>query len=106
MEAITIGQIAGAITLIGIIGGFIIKIFLWWEKSIIDRFTKIEERMNFFESKEKTHDLEINDSKEEMLILLKGQLACLKGLSEQGCNGPVTQSINEIEIYLLNQAHK
>lgn len=106
MEAITIGQIAGAITLIGIIGGFIIKIFLWWKKSITDRFDKIEQRMKFFENKEKTHDSEINDSKEEMLILLKGQLACLKGLKEQGCNGPVTQSINEIEVYLLNQAHK
>lgn len=106
MEQITLGQVAGAITLIGIIVGFIVKMYLWWKKSIIDRFDKIEKRMNFFEGKEQTHDSEISEIKSELRILLKGQLACLKGLSEQGCNGPVTQSINEMEAYLLNQSHK
>ena len=45
------------------------------------------------------------DSKEERLILLKAQLACLKGLKEQGCNGPVSQAIGDIEEYLLKKSH-
>ena len=32
--------------------------------------------------------------------------ACLKGLKEQGCNGPVTEAINKIEKHLNLQAHK
>lgn len=42
-------------------------------------------------------------SKEESKLLLKAQLACLKGLKEQGCNGPVTESIAEIEKYLIEK---
>ena len=42
----------------------------------------------------------------EQVILTRGILACLKGLQEQGCNGAVTEEINEIESYLNEQAHK
>lgn len=42
----------------------------------------------------------------EQTLLTYGILACLKGLKEQGCNGPVTKAINEIEKHLNEQAHK
>ena len=48
---------------------------------------------------------EVANSKEERLILLKAQLACLKGLKEQGCDGPVTQAIGDIENYLIKKTH-
>ena len=35
-----------------------------------------------------------------------GVLACLKGLKEQGCNGPVTAAINKIETHLNQRAHE
>ena len=35
-----------------------------------------------------------------------GVLACLKGLKEQGCNGPVTEAIQTIEKHLNVEAHK
>ena len=44
--------------------------------------------------------------KEEQTIICYGVLAALKGLSEQGCNGPVTEAINKIEKHLNVQAHK
>ena len=44
--------------------------------------------------------------KAEQRILTNGILACLKGLSEQGCNGPVTAAIKEIEDHLNETAHK
>ena len=51
-------------------------------------------------------DEEIKDIKEEQRILVGGILACLKGLKEQGCNGPVTQGIADIEDYINIKAHE
>lgn len=44
--------------------------------------------------------------KKEQRVLTNGILACLKGLQEQGANGPVTAAIKEIEQYLIETAHK
>lgn len=43
---------------------------------------------------------------EELTLLTYGVLACLKGLKEQGCNGPVTEAINKIEKHLNEKAHE
>lgn len=50
--------------------------------------------------------VEIASVKEEQTLLTYGVLACLKGLSEQGCDGPVTEAIQKIEKHLNIQAHK
>ena len=42
----------------------------------------------------------------EQTLICYGMLAALKGLKEQGCNGPVTEAINRIEKHLNVQAHK
>lgn len=49
---------------------------------------------------------EISSIKEEQTFLTYGVLARLKGLSEQGCDGPVTDAINTIEKHLNKKAHK
>ncbi len=41
----------------------------------------------------------------EQCLITYGLLACLKGLSEQGCNGPVTEAIKKIEKHINLQAH-
>mgnify|MGYP000942747552 CR=1 FL=1 len=51
-------------------------------------------------------DKDIKEIKNEQVILVHGVLACLKGLKEQGCDGPVTSAIQEIEMHLNKQAHK
>ncbi len=51
-------------------------------------------------------DTEIKALKEEQSVICYGVLAALKGLREQGCNGPVTEAINKIEKHLNVQAHK
>jgi len=56
--------------------------------------------------KREKNDTDIKAIKEEQSILTKGVLACLKGLKEQGCNGPVTEAIEDIEEYVNKQAHK
>lgn len=49
---------------------------------------------------------EIRKNNAELQILTRGILACLKGLQEKGCNGPVTETANEIESYLNAKAHE
>ena len=55
--------------------------------------------------KQETQEKEIKAIKDEQEVLTKGILACLKGLSEQGCDGPVTAAINEIEDHINKKAH-
>ncbi len=52
------------------------------------------------------HEDDIASIKEEQTLLVYGILACLQGLKEQGCNGPVTEAIGKYEKYLNQKAHK
>ena len=54
----------------------------------------------------KHHEDDMTIIKEENTLLVFGILACLKGLREQGCNGPVTETIDKIEKYLNQKAHQ
>ena len=85
MEAIT--TVAGVITALGVILGVIFAIYKWYLK-------------------QEKQDKDIKAIKEEQTILTQGVLACLKGLKEQGCDGPVTVAIKQIETHLNKQAHK
>ena len=78
---------ASVITALGVIFGILFGFFKWLMKR--DK-----------------NDVEIREIKEEQSILTKGVLACLKGLKEQGCDGPVMIAITEIEDHINKQAHK
>ena len=54
----------------------------------------------------KHHEDDMKVIKEEQAVIVHGVLACLKGLREQGCNGPVKEGIAEIEEYLNRKAHQ
>lgn len=95
MENITLGQIIVALGIIGTIGGALVTVFNFAFKYKF-KFIEIDRRLENLEKDSKRNDTENK-------ILLKGLLACLKGLKEQGCNGPVTQSIAEIEEYLITK---
>lgn len=83
----TIITAAAIITSLVVIFGAIFTIFRWYLK-------------------QEKQDRDIKDIKEEQLILTFGVLACLKGLAEQGCDGPVTDAIASIEAHINKQAHK
>lgn len=55
---------------------------------------------------EATHVADMNGIKQEQTLIVYGLLACLKGLREQGCNGPVTEAINALEKHLNLKAHE
>lgn len=56
--------------------------------------------------RQNAQDAELKEIKAEQKIITTGILACLKGLAEQGCDGPVHQAISDIEAYQIEKAHK
>ena len=55
--------------------------------------------------KQKKQDIRLDEVEKEQTLIVYGILACLKGLKEQGCNGPVTEAIRKIEKHINNKAH-
>ena len=107
MDNITIGEIIKALGSITAVAVFFIAIFKWYKSNVTDRFKLIDEDISDLKKSLRNHQEEINESKEERLILLKGQLACLKGLhNDLNCNGPVTQGIADLENYLIKKSHE
>ena len=53
-----------------------------------------------------THISDMDSMKQEQTLIVYGLLACLKGLKEKGCNGPVTEAIRKIEKHLNEKAHE
>ena len=55
--------------------------------------------------RQKAQDRELSSIRKENTLLTYGVLACLKGLEEQGCDGPVHEAIDKIERDLNLRAH-
>lgn len=55
--------------------------------------------------KQEQQDKDIKSIKADNTMLTYGVLACLKGLHEQGCDGPVDEAITKFEKYLNQKAH-
>ena len=84
---INITAVAATITALGVIFGAVFAAYKWFLK-------------------QEKQDRDIKSIKEEQSVLVHGVLACLMGLKEQGCNGPVTEAIEQIENHLNKEAHK
>ena len=56
--------------------------------------------------RQQKQDADISAMKEENTLIVYGLLACLKGLHEQGCDGPVDDAINRLEKYINKKAHQ
>ena len=55
--------------------------------------------------RQREQDEELRAIRKETPLLTYGVLACLKGLEEQGCDGPVHEAIDRIEKDLNLRAH-
>ena len=84
---VNITALAATITALGVVFGAVFGIYRWFLK-------------------QEKQDKDIKFIKEEQSVLVHGVLACLQGLREQGCNGPVTAAIEQIENHINKQAHK
>lgn len=47
----------------------------------------------------------IKDIQEEQTLLCYGIRACLQGLAEQGCDGPVHDALDKLDKHLNQKAH-
>lgn len=94
----TIVAVAGGITAMGVIGGVLIGLYRFWQRP--------KEQEEEIQALKEMHVEDIKKINEEQCLITYGLLACLKGLKEQGCNGPVTEAINKIEKHLNQQAHE
>lgn len=70
-----------------------------------DWVRKVDAQATAVQDLSERHNHDIAEIKEEQTLLVYGVLACLKGLKEQGCNGPVTEAINKIEKHINKKAH-
>ena len=69
--------------------------------TLFGRYNKVYDFIKRQEEQDKT----IKAIQEEQTLLTYGVLACLKGLHEQGANGPVTEAIDKIEKHINKRAH-
>ena len=87
IDAKTLIELAALLTALGVIGGAAL-----WAVKFVDR--------------QKKQDQELAAIRHEQTLICYGVLACLKGLKEQGCNGPVTAALDKMEKYLNQAAHE
>lgn len=94
----TVITAAAVIAAVAAICAYAARLVRW-----IDHQKRQDERIAVIEKKVKADREEIND---ELCLVTYGILACLKGLKEQGCNGPVTEAITKIDKHINQQAHR
>ena len=91
---ITIARVLGALSAISAVAYKAIKWFQQQEKQTKD-----------IEELRKREKEDIKNMEDELCLLTYAILACLKGLKEQGCNGPVTEAIGKVEKHINQKAH-
>ena len=86
INANTLTTLAEVLTALGVIGGVV----LWCIK--------------FIQRSKRQHE-ELKAIRKEQTLICYGLLACLKGLKEQGSNGPVTEAMDRLEEHHNQAAH-
>ena len=97
IDSTTIIAIAGVVSALLTLGAVARKVIKWFEKQ--------EEQTKDIEKLRKQTKDDIKDMEDELCLLTYAILACLKGLKEQGCNGPVTEAIGKVEKHTNQAAH-
>lgn len=97
IDSATITTIAGVMSALIAIGAAAYKVIKWFQAQ--EKQTKDIEKLREQEKKD------IENMQDELCLLTYAVLACLKGLKEQGCNGPVTEAIGKVEKHINQKAH-
>ena len=59
-----------------------------------------------FLERDRKQGTSIRNIQEEQTLLCYGIKACLQGLAEQGCDGPVHDALDKLEKHLNQKAHQ
>ena len=87
IDAKTLIELAALLTALGVIGGAAL-----WAVKFVDR--------------QKKQDQELTAIRKEQTLICYGVMACLRGLKEQGCDGPVKDGLAKLEKHLNQAAHE
>ena len=87
IDAKTLIELAALLTAFGVIGGAAL-----WAVKFVDR--------------QKKQDQELTAIRKEQTLICYGVMACLRGLKEQGGDGPVTAALDKLEKHLNQAAHE
>ena len=83
----TLTSASAAVTALGVLVGLVLSIYRFYVR-------------------QKAQDRELAAVRSELTLLCYGVRACLCGMREQGCNGPVTEALNKLDKHLNQAAHK
>ena len=89
---------AAVLSAAGALIGVLVKAVRWMDRQ--------KKQDSDIKALRETHVSDMDGMKQEQTLIVYGLLACLKGLKEQGCNGPVTEAIDKIEKHLNLKAHQ
>lgn len=98
LTAQTILTAAAVVGAVGALLGAFVKMVRWMDRQ--------KQQDGDIKALRETHNHDMDAMKQEQTLIVYGLLACLKGLKEKGCNGPVTEAINKIEKHLNQKAHQ
>lgn len=80
-------KLAAVLAAIGTIGGLLVTCYRFY-------------------ARQQAQDRELAAVREELTLLCYSVRACLQGLAEQGCDGPVHDAIDRLDKHLNKAAHK
>ena len=83
----TVKATAALITALSVIGGALIALYQFYLR-------------------QKKQDEELAEIRGELQLICFGLKACLSGLHDQGCNGPVTEALSRLDKHLNEKAHQ
>ena len=86
ISASTILTASSLLAAFGSLGGVVV----WWLR---------------FVERDKRQDKELKAIQKEQTLICYGVTACLRGLKEQGCDGPVKDALDKLEKHLNQAAH-
>ena len=104
----TVEKAAKLITALTVIFSALVAMVRWYlkVKNLSKKVEEIEKEKDAkIEQLREDHEEDIKRIEEEMCLHTYGILACLKGLQEKGCNGPVTDTITKFEKFINQRAH-
>lgn len=97
IDSAIIITVAGTLSALTAIGAAVYRVVKWFQAQ--EKQTKDIEKLREQEKED------IKAMEDELCLLTYAVLACLKGLKEQGCNGPVTEAIGKVEKHINQAAH-
>lgn len=105
----TITLVSGVMTALGVIAGYLARAVRFVDRQRTQDEELASLRQHHEEDKDELYD-RLNEEMlavyEELTLLTYGIQACLKGLQEQGCNGPVTEAVRAFDKHLNKKAHE